>query len=149
MFWELFFEHLRAAQRVLGAVFGKLYRGTVCFRSCFVNTLRRHSLFWELFFEDFTGAQRVLEAVFRSPQGGTACFGNCFSNTLGRHSAFWELVFAFLRAAQLVLGFVCENFRAAQRVLDDFFDGFGVCAALGFRRTLWGGTGVLALKYTY
>ena len=104
MFWELFFEHLRAAQRVLGAVFGKLYRGTVCFRSCFVNTLRRHSLFWELFFEDFTGAQRVLEAVFRSPQGGTACFGNCFSNTLGRHSVFWELFFELLRAAQRVLG---------------------------------------------
>ena len=47
MFWELFFEHLRAAGRVLG--------------TCCVNTLGRQGVFWG--------------AVFRSPQGGTACFG--------------------------------------------------------------------------
>ena len=106
-----------------------------------MNTLRRHSLFWELFFEDFTGAQRVLEAVFRSPQGGTACFGNCFSNTLGRHSVFWELFFAFLRAAQLVLGFVCENFRAAQRVLDDFLTVLGSVPPWGLEEPCGGARG--------
>ena len=112
MFSELFCEHLRAAQPVL-----------------------------ELFFEDFTGAQRVLEAVFRSPQGGTACFGNCFSNTLGRHSVFWELFFAFLRAAQLVLGFVCENFRAAQRVLDDFLTVLGSVPPWGLEEPCGGARG--------
>ena len=49
MFWELFFEHFRAAQRVLGRVFG---------------TLGRHGLFLELFFCYFRAAQRVFGAAF-------------------------------------------------------------------------------------
>ena len=49
VFWELFLEHFRAAQRVLGRVFG---------------TLGRHGLFWELFFEHCRAAQRALRSVF-------------------------------------------------------------------------------------
>ena len=38
---------------------------------------------------------------------------------------FWELFFEHLRAAQRVFGIVGENFRAAQRVLDEFWTVLG------------------------
>ena len=64
MFGELFLEHRRAAQRVLGAGFCTLKGGTACFGSCFWDILGRHSVFWDLRFEHFRAAQRGFGAVF-------------------------------------------------------------------------------------
>ena len=50
MFWELFFEHLRAAQRVLEAFF--------------LNTLGQHAVFWKQIFKHCRVARRVLEPIF-------------------------------------------------------------------------------------
>ena len=48
-------------------------------------------------------------------------------NTLGRHSVFWELL--------------CENFRAAQRVLDEFWTVLGSVPPWGLEEARVGAQG--------